>query len=70
MIREVIRFQDSDNVFVFDENGGQMPRYQGKYQAVRAKILARAPKKAKFYHGTWSDPLGIFTKGEVPRKEW
>lgn len=65
MISEVIRFQDNDMVLVFDENGEQMPEYQGRYQEVRVKILARAPKEAKFCHGTW--PQG---RSLVPRKEW
>ena len=71
MISEVIRFQGNDMVLVFDEQGEQMPQFQGRYEAVRAKILARAPKEAMFYHGTWN-PLGgqNFIKGEVSRKEW
>ena len=70
MINQVIRFQN-DMVLVFDENGEQIPEFQGRYQDVRVKILARAPKGAKFYHGTWN-PLGgqNFIKGEAPRKEW
>jgi hypothetical protein len=71
MISEVIRFQDNDMVLVFDEQGEQMPRFQGRYEVVKAKILARAPKEAKFFHSV-SNPLGgqIFIKGEVPRKGW
>ena len=67
MINEVIRFGASDNdmVLVFDEKGEQMPRFQGRYEDVRVKILARAPKGAKFYHGIW--PQG---RRLVPRKEW
>ena len=65
MISEVIRFQGNDMVLVFDEKGEQMVEYQGRYQDARVKILARAPKKAKFYHGTW--PQG---RSLVPRKEW
>ena len=70
MINEVIRSQNG-MVMVFDKKGEQMPEYQGKYDEVRVKILARAPKEAKFYHGTWN-PLGgqNFIKGEVSRKEW
>lgn len=70
MISEVIRFRGNDNVLVFDEEGEQIPVFQGQYQEVRVKILARAPKEAKFYLGTWSVPLGRFTKVEVPRKDW
>ena len=72
MINEVIRSQN-DMVLVFDEKGEQMVEYQGRYQDARVKILARAPKKAKFYHGILN-PLGgqnvHFIKGEVSRKEW
>jgi len=70
MISEVIRFSN-DMVLVFDEKGEQMPRFQGRYKAVRAKILARAPKEAMFYHGTWNLLGGQnFVEGEVSRKEW
>jgi hypothetical protein len=65
MISEVIKFQDNGMVLVFDEKGEQIVEFQGKYQDVRVKILARAPKKAKFYHGTW--PQG---RSLVPRREW
>ena len=70
MISEVIRFSN-DMVLVFDEKGEQMPRFQGRYKAVRAKILARAPKEAMFYHGTWNLLGGQnFVEGEVSRKDW
>lgn len=52
MINNVIRFQN-DMVVVFDENGEQMPEFQGRYDQVKARILARAPASAKFYHGMW-----------------
>ena len=70
MISVVIKFENG-MVLVFDENGKQMPEFEGKYQDVRVKILARAPKGAKFYHGTWNLLGGQnFIKGEVSRKEW
>ena len=62
MINQVIRFQN-DMVLVFDENGEQMPEFQGRYQDVRVKILARAPRSTKFYHVTT-------IRGEALRKEW
>jgi hypothetical protein len=68
MISEVIKLANG-MVLVFDEKGEQMPEFQGRYEAVRTKILVRVPKEAKFYHGTWN-PLGRRIKGEVPRKEW
>ena len=64
MISEVFKFE-TGMVLVFDEKGEQMPEFQGKYEDVRVKILARAPKEATFYHGTW--PQG---RKLVPRKEW
>ena len=64
MISEVIKFENG-MVLVFDEKGEQMPEFQGRYQDVRVKILARAPKEVTFYHGTW--PQG---RSLVPRKEW
>jgi hypothetical protein len=65
MINQVIRFQN-DMVLVFDENGEQIPEFQGRYQDVRVKILARAPRSTKFFHGHWSPE----TWAPVPRKEW
>lgn len=64
MINEVIKF-GNDMVMVFDENGEQMPEYQGRYDEVRAKILARAPKEAKFFHGDWPRVANL-----VLRKQW
>ncbi len=76
MINEVIRFQD-DTVRVFDEKREQMPEFQGRYEQVRVKILARAPKSAKFFYGTWdkSTPEHLKAKfveplSSVLRKEW
>ena len=76
MINEVIRFQN-DMVLVFDEKKEQMPEVQGRYEQVRVKILARAPKSAKFFHGTWdkSTPEHLKAKfveilSPVLRKEW
>jgi len=63
MISEVIRFQNN-MVIVFDEKGEQMPEFQGCYEEVRAKILAYAPKCAKFFHGIWHEI------NSVSRKEW
>ncbi len=35
---------------VFDENGEQMPEYQGGYDVVKDKILAAAPAGSVFNH--------------------
>ena len=64
MIKEVIKFQNG-MVMVFDEKGEQIPAYQGRYQEVRAKILARAPGGAKFFHGIWGKSVIV-----VSRKDW
>jgi len=64
MINNVIRFQD-DMVMVFDEKGEQMPEFQGRYDQVKTKILARAPASARFFHGMWN-----VSSNAVSRKGW
>jgi hypothetical protein len=64
VIDEVIKLPNG-MVVVFDEEGEQMPEFQGRYPDVRAKILAQAPKGAKFFHGGY--PL---EKNPVARKDW
>lgn len=64
MISEVIRFPNNI-VLVFDEKGEQMPELQGRYEEVRARILAWAPSCAKFFHGAWPA-----VNNSVPRGEW
>jgi len=65
MIRTVIRFQNN-MVTVFDKEGEQIPKYQGKYEEVKESILKDAPPEAIFAHG-FSD-TGELRK--VPREEW
>ena len=65
MIKTVIRSQ-KDMVMVFDEQGEQLPEYQGQYKEVKGKILKDAPLNAVF--GRFPDyeiELQI-----VPREEW
>jgi len=76
MINEVIRFQNG-MVMCFDENREQIPEYQGRYEEVRAKILAHAPSSAKFFRGTWDGLTTEHFKDKfveplkpVKRKEW
>lgn len=64
MIDHVIKFQNG-MVLVFDEKGEQMPEFQGRYEEVRAKILAHTPRSAKFFHGVWN-----VCHHAVSRKEW
>jgi len=52
MIKNVIKFSNCI-VMCFNEKGEQMPKYQGRYEQVKAKILAHAPESAEFFHGAW-----------------
>lgn len=49
MIRTVIRI-NNNMVVVFDEEGEQIPWYQGNYDDVKEKILADAPPGSVFNH--------------------
>lgn len=49
MIKTVIRIKN-DMVMVFDEDGEQLPEYQGHYHDVKEKILADAPAGSVFNH--------------------
>ncbi len=65
MIRTVIRSQNN-MVLVFDEQGEQIPEYQGQYEEVKEKILKDAPLNAVFgYFPDYETELEI-----VPREEW
>lgn len=57
MIKTVIRVKN-DMVMVFDEDGEQIPEYQGYYNDVKEKILADAPPGSVFNHwfGRSSEP--------------
>lgn len=64
VINQVIKF-GNDLVMVFDESGEQMPKFQGRYEEVRAKILVHAPLSAEFFHSDWP----VFGNA-VSRKDW
>jgi len=49
VIKTVIRIKN-DYVIVFDEDGEQIPGYQGHYNDVKAKILTDAPAGSVFNH--------------------
>ena len=49
MIRAVIRV-NNNMVMVFDEQGEQIPEYQGQYEDVKARILTDAPAGTIFNH--------------------
>jgi len=48
VIKAVFKFANG-MVAVFDENGEQLPKYQGPYEAVKADILRDASAEAEFY---------------------
>jgi len=65
MIKTVIRCPDN-MVIVLDEEGEQIPEYQGQYQAVKESILREAPLKAVFGYLCDYEP----ELRKVPREEW
>jgi len=65
MIKAAIKFRNN-MVMVFDENGEQIPKYQGKYEEMKESILKDVPPDAIFAHG-FSDTGGLMT---VSRAEW
>ncbi len=65
MIKSVIRCPN-DMVIVLDEEGEQVPEYQGRYEEVKERILKDAPPETAFGH--WFDyEADIRT---VSREEW
>ena len=65
MITSVIR-TPNNMVLVFDENGEQIPEYQGQYDDVKKRILKLVPPETLFGH--WLDyQTDIQT---VSREEW
>jgi hypothetical protein len=65
-ITTVIRWQNG-MVTVFDEEGEQIPMYQGRYDEHREAILRDAPPSALFCYGHWRDNRSHWP---VPRQEW
>jgi hypothetical protein len=65
MIKKIIRLRD-DTVMVFDEEGEQLPEYQGRYPEVKEKILTDAPAGAIFNH--WFSHS--IKPDEVQTKSW
>ena len=65
IIRTIIRCP-SDIVMAFDEEGEQIPEYQGQYREVRQSILKDAPPDAIF--GYLSDFVPELR--EVLREDW
>ena len=63
MIKTVIRIKN-DMVMVFDENGEELPEYQGYYNNVKDRILADARADSIFNHwfGHSRKPDGVALK--------
>jgi len=65
VIKTIIRMENNE-VVVFDENGEQMPEYQGYYAQVKDKILTGASEVSVFNH--W---FGLSLEPEVvPGEVW
>ena len=65
MITSVVRCSN-DVVMVFDEEGEQVPEYQGYYSDVRANILRDTPPGTAFSY--FLDAVSGFK--DVSREEW
>lgn len=64
MIKTVIRVKN-DMVMVFNEDGEQIPEYQGYYGDVKEKILADAPAGSVFNHWFGHSPEPEMVTGET-----
>ena len=65
MIKSAIK-TPNNMVMVFNENGEQIPEYQGQYEEVKEHILKNAPPQTIFGH--WIDyEADVRT---VSREEW
>ncbi len=64
MIKTIIRIKN-DMVMVFDEDGEQMPEYQGSYGDVKERILANAPPGSVFKHWFGYSREPEVVKGEI-----
>ncbi|MFH1002596.1 MAG: hypothetical protein V1780_00435 [Chloroflexota bacterium] len=65
MISSVVRCP-SNMVMVFDEDGEQLPEYQGMYPEVRAHLMEQAPPGTVFGH--WYDSEADIVT--IPREAW
>lgn len=63
MIKTIIRIKN-DMVLVFDENGEELPEYQGYYDNVKDRIMADALANSVFNHwfGHSLKPEGVALK--------
>ena len=60
MIRNVIRMKN-DMVMVFDEQGEQIPEFQGRYEDVKDCIVVNAPEGTVYNHwfGHYLEPRAV-----------
>jgi len=65
MIKTAIRL-GNNMVMVFDEEGEQIPEYQGYYEEVKESVLMDAPLDAAFTH----DLINASELQKVLREEW
>jgi len=63
VIKTVIRMKNN-MVMVFDEEGEQMPEYQGYYDEVKETIMANAPGGSVFNHwfGSSAEPEVVYRR--------
>jgi hypothetical protein len=52
VLKEAIRWQNGQ-VMCFDDLGQQLPSLQGRYEEVKAAVLAAATEKTTFLKWTW-----------------
>jgi hypothetical protein len=64
MIKKIIRLQN-DMVMVFDENGEQLPEYQGYYRDVKDRIMDEAPAGAIFNHWFGYTPRPVLKASSI-----
>lgn len=60
MIASVIRMQN-DMVMVFDEEGREIPEYQGPYASVRSMIIRGSTRETvfRYWYGTSHSPTTV-----------
>ena len=57
---------NNNAVTVFDENGAQIPEFQGMLAQVKSLIIANADKATKFFLASWQEA----TDKPIPREEF
>ena len=65
MIKIAIRLKNNV-VLVFDEEGNQIPEYQGQFEEVKEEVLRDAPPDVIFAHG-FTNVGGLRM---VPMEDW